>query len=49
MEEETFDEAFQELIDEGLLEVYGIDNNGELTFRPTELGLKVAELIRSEQ
>jgi DNA-binding PadR family transcriptional regulator len=36
--EESFEEAFQALIDDGLIEVKGVDVSGEMTYGLTEKG-----------
>lgn len=49
MTEQTPEEAFQSLIDKGLMEIKGVDENGELTFGLTELGEKVGKKMQEEE
>jgi hypothetical protein len=44
-DKELFDQEFQYMVDSGLIEVVGINNDGEWLYQATEAGKKLYEAV----
>lgn len=47
--EQTVSEALESLIQKGLAEVYGVDDEGELLYAATEKGARFYEAIHADE